>query len=440
MCKLILGLVCLFLSLGYVSLVWADAVTDWNTNAGKAAIAACLAPVPLGVLQESRMYAMMHIAVHDALNAINRRSKPYVLDLQGPSTPSIEATVAAAARDVLVPLLGEIPREAFPQECIDAGVASVEADYAAALSAIPDGAPKTQGIAVGHAAAAIILAPRIADGSDTPLLDFDYPQGTNPGEYRFTPGTPFAGGVEWGNVTPFVLKDSTQFRPGPPYEVTSKKYTADFNEVKMLGVRIGSTRTAEQTQIAHFWVESSPLQWNRIARAISAAERLDVWENARLFGLLNLALADGYIGVSEAKYHYNYWRPVTAIQLAEMDGNPDTIADPGWVPLEPTPAVPEYDSGHSVEGGAAAQVLKRFFKTDQVSFTTCSLTLPLIEEQCGGANEVLRSYSSFSQAADENGVSRIYVGFHFRKAVDEGIKHGRKIGDRAVDHFLQPVH
>lgn len=133
---------------------YADAVTDWNAHAGKAAIAACLAPFPNGVLQESRMYAMMYIAIHDALNAINRRSKPYVLDLQGPSTASIEAAVAAAARDVLVPLLVEIPLDAFPQECIDAGVASVEADYVATLSAIPDGDPKTQGIAVGHAAAA----------------------------------------------------------------------------------------------------------------------------------------------------------------------------------------------------------------------------------------------------------------------------------------------
>jgi hypothetical protein len=185
--------------------------------------------------------------------------------------------------------------------------------------------------------------------------------------------------VEWGNVTPFVLKDSFQFRPGPPYEVTSKKYAANFKEVKTLGV-------------------------------------------------------------SEAKYHYHYWRPVTAIQLADTDGNPDTIVDPGWEPLETTSAVPDYDSGHRIEGGAAAQVLRRFFKTDQVGLSTCRFTLLLIEERSGGANEGFRSYSLLPQAADENGVSRIYVGFHFRKAVDEGIKHGRKIGDRAIDRFLKPVH
>jgi hypothetical protein len=236
-----------------------------------------------------------------------------------------------------------------------------------------------------------------------------------------------------------VIDDSAQFRPGPPYEVTSKKYTADFNEIKSLGAKDSSTRTDEQTQIAHFWVESSPLQWNGIARTVSATAELDVWENARLFGLLNMALADGYIGSLETKYHYNYWRPVTAIQLADTDGNPDTTADPTWEPLRPTPPIPDYDSAHAVEGGAAAEVLQRVLKTDHLSFSTCSLTLPLPEEQCGGANEVLRSYASFSQAAGENGVSRILVGFHFRKAVEEGIKHGRKIGKHAVQHFLKSV-
>jgi hypothetical protein len=181
------------------------------------------------------------------------------------------------------------------------------------------------------------------------------------------------------------------------------------------------------------------LQWNRIARTVSAASGLNQWENAQLFALLNMALADSGVGTAETKYHYNYWRPQTAIQFAASDGNPDTIADPDWEPLDPTPPLPEYDSAHSVTGGAAAEVLQRFFNADQVSFSTCSLTLPLPEERCGGANEVLRSYSSFSQAADENGVSRILVGYHFRKAVEEGIQHGRKIGKRAVEHFLKPV-
>jgi PAP2 superfamily len=424
----------LVLSLVWSAPVWADAVTDWNANASKPASAGCNF-----ALHESRMYAMMHIAIHDALNAIDRRYHPYILDL--PETPevSVEAAVATAARDVLVPLLGQLPPELF-SACIPAAIAGVEADYAATLGAIPDGTPKTQGTAIGYAAAAGILALRVADGADTPLFDDNYPDGTNPGEYRSPTGSPLALSPGWGDVTPFMLKDSAQFRPGPPYAVTSKKYTADFDEVKSLGAKDSSTRTDEQTQIAHFWLESSPLQWNRIARTVSAVSDLNTWENGRLFALLNMALADGYIGSWETKYHYNYWRPQTAIRLADTDGNPDTDADPDWEALDPTPlAFPEYDSAHSVEGGAAAEVLRRVFEADQISFSTCSLTLPLAEERCGGANEVRRSYASFSQAASENGVSRILVGYHFRKAVEEGIKHGRKIGKWAVDHFLKPV-
>jgi PAP2 superfamily len=429
-----IGVCFLTLSLAWSSAARSDVVTHWNENAGKPTIIGC----NLGSY-ESRMYAMMHIAIHDALNAIDRRFQPYILDL--PETPgaSVEAAVATAARDVLVPGLGQLPLELFAA-CIPTAIDGVEADYAEALEDIDDGASKAQGIVIGRAAAAVVLALRIADGSDTPVSPF-YPDGTEPGEYRSPPGFPpnFAASPGWGNVTPFVLMDGAQFRPGPPYAVTTEEYTADFDEVKRRGVKEGSTRKPEETQIAYFWLGSSPSQWNRIARTVSAASGLNRWENARLFALLNMALADGYVGSWETKYHYNYWRPQTAIQLAASDGNPDTIADPDWEPLDPTPPLPDYDSAHSVEGGAAAEVLQRVFETDQISFSTCSLSLPLPEEQCDGANEVLRSYSSFSQAADENGVSRILVGYHFRKAVEEGIKHGRKIGKRTVDHFLKPV-
>ena len=283
---------------------------------------------------------------------------------------------------------------------------------------------------------------RAADGFDTPPVDPNYQEGTAPGEYRYTPGTPFAFAPHWGEVTPFVLKDGSQFRPGPPYSLTSRKYAADVNEVQRLGgdgVTTPSARTAEQTEIALFWVESSPLQWNRITRTVSTAEDLDLWESARLFGLLNLALTDGYIGTFETKYHYRFWRPVTAIRLADIDGNPATTADPTWTPLVQTPPIPDYDSGHAIEGGAAAQVLKRFFHTDRMSFSVCSFTLPA-GQRCSDASPTLRHFTSFSQAADENAVSRIYVGFHFRDAVDTGTKHGEKIGNRAADRFLRPVH
>jgi hypothetical protein len=417
-----------------------DAVATWNENMGKAAVAACISPVGPSP-GEAHLYAIAHVAIHDALNAIDRRYRPYAFFGHASRRASPDAAVATAARDVLVPVLGQI-RDLFPQGCIDAAIAGVEADYAAALDAVADTPSKRKGVNVGAKAAAAILALRADDGSDTPLQDFAYPQGTEPGEYRFTPGTPFAFAPGWQDVTPFVLDDSSQFRADPPYDVTESAYTADFDEVKRLGgngTTTPSERTPDQTEIALFWVESSPLQWNRIARIVSADEGLDLWEQARLFGLLNMALADGYVGSFETKYLYNFWRPVTAIQTADTDGNPDTDVDPTWTPLVTTPPVPDHDSAHSVEGGAAAQVLQRFFGTDLISFETCSLTLPA-GSTCNDGSSVTRSFTSFSQAAEENGLSRILVGFHFRNAVEQGIEHGRSIGDRAVDSFLLPVH
>jgi hypothetical protein len=408
-----------------------DAVTVWNANAGVAATAACIAPLD-NPLHESRIYAMLHVAIHDALNAIDRRSRPYAFDMQAEAGASPDAAVAAAARDVLVPLIGQLPLELVPQSCIDAGVASVK----------PDDQAKVQGIAVGQAAAAAILALRAADGAVGPFLNSSCPQDTNPGEYQCTPGFPFIAAEVWENVTPFVLKDSSQFRPGPPYAVTKKKYTADFNEVKVLGgdgLTTPSARTADQTEIALFWWESSPLKWNRIARAVSVDTGLDLWENARLFGLLNVALADGYIAMVDSKNHYNYWRPVTAIQTGDTDGNPDTTGDPAWTPLRPTPPDQDYASGHAIEGGAAAEVLKQFFGTDRISFQDCSVTLPA-GSTCSDPSPVLRSYTSFSQAAAENAYSRILIGFHFRKSVEEGTDYGRQIGKRAANLYLRPVH
>jgi hypothetical protein len=416
-----------------------NAVTAWNAYAGNAALAACIAPVD-NPLNESRMYAMTHVAIHDALNAIDRRSDPYVYDARAQRGASPDAAVAAAARGVLVRVLGQL-QPPFPQACIDAGVATVESAYGAALGAIPDGSPKDRGVAVGQAAAAAVLALRATDGADTTLLDFLFPQGDDPGEWIFTPDRPFAFAPRWADVTPFVLDDATQFRPGAPYALDSPQYAADLNEIKALGgdgVTTPSARTAEQTEIALFWLESSPLQWNRIARILAAGQRLDRWESARLFGLLNLALADGYISSFDTKYHYRYWRPVSAIRAADTDGNPDTSADPTWTPLVTTPPIPDYDSAHAVEGGAAAAVFRRFFGTDRIAFRTCSLTLPA-GSTCDDAAPRSRSFSTFTEAAEENGTSRILIGFHFRKAVREGIDRGRRIGRLAADRHLLPA-
>jgi hypothetical protein len=385
------------------------------------------------------MYAVMQLAVHDALNAIHRHSQPYALDTRVPGA-SPEAAVASAAKNTLVPIIKAFP-DPVPQACIDAGAKVVLDDFRQTMSAIPNGTAKAKGQALGRAAANVMLAIRTGDGSDTLMVDPDYPQGTEPGQWRFTPGTPFAFAPGWGQVTPFALRSSGQFDPGPPYSLTSQRYTRDFNEVKRLGgdgVTTPSNRTADQTQIALFWLENSPLMWNSIARTVSGTHHLDMWQNARLFALLNAALADGYIASFDSKYHYKFWRPVTAIRLAGTDGNPNTKADPTWTPLVTTPPIPDHESAHSVEGGAGASVLRRFFGTDAVSFTACSETLPA-GQTCGDADPVTRHFHSFTQAAAENGWSRVLVGFHFRHAVNAGIARGRDIGSFTVEHLMRPV-
>jgi hypothetical protein len=411
-----------------------DAVLLWNENAGKAAVAACLSPAGNNVA-EGRMYAMVHAAIHDAVNAIDRRYHPYAYSAHAIAATSSSAAIAAAAHDVMVSVIGRLQE---PPTCIQNARASVESDYTAALAAIPNGNAKSAGIALGQASAAAILTRREGDGSDTVVADFTYPNGTKPGEYRYPPGAPLAFLPKWGEVTPFALKSGAQFRPGPPYRLSSRRYAADVNEVKSLGRATMSARTPEQTEIGLFWIESSPLGWNRLARTVSVQTHLNLHENARLFALLNMAMADGYIGSWETKYHYNFWRPESAIQLADTDGNPATAADPTWAPLQPTYPIPDHDSGHSVQGGVAAEVLRLFFGTDRMHFTACSRSLPT--NTCTDPTPRLRSYRSFSQAAQENATSRIYAGLHFRRAVETGLEHGQKIGRYTVRRLLRPVH
>ena len=425
--------VCLYLIPG-ASCLAADEVIKWNAIAGNAAFTSGLSGNPLF---ESRVYAMTHVAIHDALNAIDRRYEPYAL--KTPETPgaSPEAAVATAAHHVLVNQFNQLIAYGFATQ-----QAMLDAAYTSSLAAIPPGPAKNDGILVGAAAAAAILSLRMNDGWNQQVVqDFAYPQGTAPGEYRFTPPNNFAFLPNWGKLPPFVLFRADQYRPSPPYPVDSKRYTEDYYEVKNLGgngVTTPSARTPDQTQIAIFWYESSPLGWNRIARTVSASRGLGLWENARLFALLNFVSVDGYIASFDTKYYYNYWRPITAIRLGDTDGNPDTVGDPTWTPLLDTPPIPDYDSGHSVQGGAMSAVLRLFFRMDNISFSTCSTTLPP-GSTCNDASPVTRSFTSFSQAAAENGLSRILVGIHFRKAVTEGIKHGEKIALHTFVHYLRPL-
>jgi hypothetical protein len=409
-----------------------DAVIAWNAHAGDAATKACMQALDNNdPFHESRMYAMMHIAMHDALNAIDPKYQPYAFDKKAEPGASSDAAVAAAAHDVLARLISQLPADLFKKECIDAGTASVEAAYTAALAAIPDGVAKQQGIALGRASAVAILAKRAHDDDKAqPLINKDCPA-PSPGKYQCTPGFPFVAFEKWETVTPFALQDNTQFRPGPPYTITDPKFAGDLKEVQSLGgdgKTTPSARTDDQTQIALFWLENSPLKWSRIARTVATEKGLKPWENARLFAVLNMALADGYIAMAASKNHYNFWRPVTAIQSG---------GDNSWTPLVPTPPDQDYPSGHSIEGGVGAEVLKRLFGTDQISFKDCGTTLPA-GNRCDDPTSMMRSYTSFTQAADENAYSRVLVGFHFRNATKVGTQYGRQIGERAAT-LLAPI-
>jgi hypothetical protein len=411
----------------------ADEITKWSALNNQLALNSGLASA--NPFFHSRMAAMAHIAMHNAVNAINPRYESYKMALPLARDASPQAAAATAAYVVFLDQFKQIAAFGFPDH-----KAELDAAYASSLAAIPDNPRKMRGIQVGMAAAAQILSDRASDGAYLlPLTDPNYPQGTEPGQYKFTPGFDFAFETKWGSVRPFAIPSSRSFFPEPPYRINSSRYTADYNEIKRLGgdgVTTPSERTPDQTEIATFWYESSPVGWNRIARIASDRADLNLWQNARLFALLNIASADGYIAVMEAKYVYNFWRPVTAIREGDFDGNPDTTGNPTWSPLLPTPPVPDHDSGHSVQGGACSVILTRIFG-DNFRFRTCSTTLPA--NRCNDESPIMRTFNSFAHASTENGLSRVYVGIHFRHAVSTGIEHGQAIANHAFANYLQPL-
>ena len=260
------------------------------------------------------------------------------------------------------------------------------------------------------------------------------PVGTGPGAWEPTPPA-FAPYLlaQWGFVAPFVMESSAALRPNGPPPLDGAQWAAEYNEVKALGAAAGSTRTADQSQIARFWAdgagtETPPGHWNHIAQDVAAQQRNTLEQNARMFALLNLALADAAICAWDAKYAFNFWRPVTAIRFGDTDGNDATAADPAWSSFITTPPFPDYTSGHSTFSGAAARVLARFYGRDDIAFVTGSDALP----------GVTRSFAGFAAAAAEAGVSRIYGGIHYRSANQDGLAAGEAIGDLTFANFLQP--
>jgi hypothetical protein len=398
---------------GLGSLAYADAVTLWNTAALNA-IRAQRTPPPTA----SRVLAILHVAIYDAVNGIERSHDPYMVDGQVPRSASMDAAATAAAHDTLVSL--------FPSYADQ-----FDALQTAQLTKMAEGPQKRHGIAWGRSVADQILAFRATDNFDAIV-----PPPSQTGIGAWVPTPPALAPYllpQWGFVTPFGMGENAHFRPLGPPQINSARYTEDYNEVKALGAATGSTRTPEQTLIAEFWADGAGTEtpaghWNTIAANVATAAGNTLVENARLFALLNVAMADAAICAWDAKYFYDFWRPVTAIRNGDADGSPDTVGDPSWSSYLVTPPFPDYVSGHSTFSAAASVILALFFGRDTVMFTTGSDFLPGLSRQ----------FTSFSAAANEAALSRIYGGIHFRSATEDGLKAGLDIGEWTFSHVMRP--
>ncbi|MEG4588463.1 phosphatase PAP2 family protein [Microcoleus sp. MOSTC5] len=385
-------------------------VIEWNGVMLNAVRTGNTAP-PLA----SRNMAMVHAAIYDAVNSISKKYSPYRVNIDAPAGTSAEAATAAAAHRVLVSV--------YPAQ-----TATFDEAYASSLAKITDGKAKQDGIALGQQVADQIISSRSTDGIAKVV---QYTPKTDPGSWVPTPPALAAAlAPQWAEVTPFAMTSGSQFRPPSPPALDSANYAEEVNYVKEIGKSDSLTRTPDQTAIAKFWANGAgtftpPGHWNQIAQDASALAGNSLEDNARLFALLNIAEADAAISCWDAKYQYNFWRPVTAIRQADTDNNPNTTADPLWTPLITTPPFPEYTSGHSTFSGAADAVMSSVFGSDFGFADRGDRTV-----------NSLRTYENFSEAADESGISRLYGGIHFMSANVNGLSVGRNVGNYVVQNFL----
>jgi hypothetical protein len=415
----------------------ADVVTDWNV------VTDAVVPRFGGPQQQLRAQAMVQIAVHDALNAIEPRYARYTQVELADSASSPDAAVAAAARRTLLALLAPLPDSALKQ----AAVATVENAYTASVGAGPYDDATQAGIDAGEAAAAAILGLRMADGSAMPHLPYSLLAA--PGVYQPTPNPEFPAAITpsfagWAHVTPFVLRHGAQFEvePGRIFDLGSAFYAGEYNEVKHAGdARVrGALPDSEESDIARFWPGGGS-NWNATARAIVNARGLDLWQHARLFALVNIAQADALIANQTWKYTHNFWRPVTAIRWLD-DGNAATVSDPVWRPFLVTPPYPDYPCALPTATGAAAEVLRQFFGTDDIAFsrTFNAPPVPLPAPMPPlPAKLITRSFDSLSAAAAEAADARVYAGIHFREGCEAGVRQGTQIGRFVMRHSLLPA-
>jgi hypothetical protein len=380
-------------------------VLDWNLNTLAVIKAANGHADPMAA---SRVLAMTHLALHDAVNAVQPRYAAYAgaASVQGRRDADAAVAGVVAAHDVLAALFPA--QKALLGSMLEASL--YDAGHGAAVAA---------GRSVGAQAAAAVLAARANDGSGAKET---YQPGTRPGEYRYTPGFDFIAAPHWRQVKPFALTSAAQFRVAAPPALTSPEYLAALKEVREVGGKDGAKRTPDQTHYAAFWYEFSDIGWNRVARAVARERKQDLWERARTFALLNAAMADAYIAGWDSKMHHNFWRPVTAIREG---------GEPTWNSMLPTPPIQDHPSTHSALGAAAASVLAHGFGRDAVKFSFASPTAP--------ATQPTRSFTSFSAAARENADSRVRAGLHFRFAIERGLELGHHVGEYTVAHLLRPA-
>lgn len=388
-------------------------VLEWNANAANAIVGVAGLRPERGLIR----LAMVHIAIYDAVNAIDGYPfqaygvRPIVI-----APASVDAATATAAHDMLVAL--------FPAQQAD-----LDAKYAASLSTIAAGSAKVNGISVGQQTAAGILALRASDGRDATVT---YSPASGPGVWVPTPPAFLAAAApETARVQPFALNSPAQFRADPPPLLTSDTWARDYNEVKKLGPATGSSRTPEQTDIGRFWADQPILQWNRAWRNIAITQDLSLEDSARFFAMLATASADAIIACWDSKFTYNFWRPVTAIRAGDTDGNAATEPDVNWIAQVVTPNHPEYPAAHGCFSGSSTQTLNFFFGTDNFTFT--------IDSNVAGLTKPLRTYESFSQALDEVLAARVYGGMHYRNSTHKGAILGQQVSRFVTAHCFRPT-
>jgi PAP2 superfamily len=388
----------------------ANVITDWDEK-GVAAVAPLASGTsPYAPYIAYRMMGLVHAAMFDAVNSIEQRYRPYLVQLPADATTSKEAAAAAAAAAVLA--------------TIDAKTAAdmkiALADYVAGMP----GSVVEPGIKLGEAIAAKVLEARTNDGCDAPD---DYRPRTTPGVYVPTAITRAA---MWGNVKPFALVSPSQFRPGPPVSLGSQEWAGDFNEIKDYGLQNSVKRTPRQTETARFWLTTTPVVYYPFVRQLVSAKRMSVVESARFMTLASLAMNDALIAVFDAKYHYNFWRPITAIRNGDIDGNPATDRDATWQPIADTPMHPEYPCAHCIESGAVAGVVKTALGTDEIpEITMTSPTAP----------GITHSWTNITAFTQEVANARIWAGFHYRFSTRVGTDMGLKIGQYVAESVMQPI-